>query len=217
MNEPARAFALADPAPRRLRREEVAFSQRARLLRAMAEVAAEKGYANTVVADVIARAGVSRRTFYELFRDKQDCFLAAYGETVDLLSNATVEAVTESPPDATTADVLDRILSAYLGMLASEPLLAKTYLVEVYAAGPEAIARRRAFLDRFTELILALHAELARRGELVGELDAFGAEALVAAISMLVTTRVAAGEAESLPQLQDRLRQFLLDHLLARR
>jgi AcrR family transcriptional regulator len=217
MNEPARSFALADPGPRRLRREEVASSQRARLLRAMAEVAAEKGYANTVVADVIARAGVSRRTFYELFRDKQDCFLAAYAETVDLLSSDVVAAVTESPPDATTADVLDRILSAYLGLLASEPLLAKTYLVEVYAAGPEAIAKRRAFLDRFTELILALHAELARRGEPVGELDPFDAEALVAAISMLVTTRVAAGEAEALPELRERLRQFLLDHLLVRR
>jgi len=205
------------PIPGRSSPEEVASSQRARLLRAMAEAAAEKGYANTVVADVIARAGVSRRTFYELFRDKQDCFLAAYAETVDLLSSQVIAAATESPPDATTSDVLDRILSAYLGMLAAEPLLAKTYLVEVYAAGAEAIAKRRAFLDRFTELILALHAELARRGEPVGALDPFTAEALVAAISMMVTTRVAAGEAESLSQLHDPLRQFLLDHLLVPR
>jgi AcrR family transcriptional regulator len=217
MNEPARVFALTDPGPRRLRREEVASSQRARLLRAMAEVAAEKGYANTVVADVIARAGVSRRTFYELFRDRQDCFIAAYAETVELLSANLIGAVTGSPPAATTADVLDRILSAYLGMLADEPLLAKTYLVEVYAAGPEAIAKRRAFLDRFTELIRALHAELARRGEPVGELDEFTAEALVAAISMMVTTRVAAGETESLAELHAPLRGFLLDHLLAQR
>src|SRR4051812_43743942 len=122
MNEPARVFALTDPGLRRLRREEVASSQRARLLRAMAEVAAEKGYANTVVADVIARAGVSRRTFYELFRDKQDCFLAAYAETVELLSSGVIAAATHSPPDRPTAHGPDRILSALLGRPGPQPL-----------------------------------------------------------------------------------------------
>src|SRR4051812_45155982 len=162
----------------RPRRAEVASSQRARLLRAMAEAAAEKGYANTVVADVIARAGVSRRTFYELFDDKQDCFLAAYDACVDVLSGAVRDEVAGGEGFDSTEHAVDRILSTYLGMLASEPRLAKTYLVEVYAAGPEAIAKRRGVLERFTQLILGLHAALERRGEPVRPLDEFTAEAL---------------------------------------
>ena len=64
--------------PHRLAREVVEASQRGRLLDAMARVVAEKGYGAASVADVIARAGVSRQTFYVHFRDKLDCFLAAY-------------------------------------------------------------------------------------------------------------------------------------------
>ena len=57
-----------------LSREEVVESQRGRLLRAMADAVADKGYAETSVAEVIARAGVSRETFYEQFSSKEDCF-----------------------------------------------------------------------------------------------------------------------------------------------
>src|SRR4051794_31061826 len=69
---------LPSPAPARLRRDEVAASQRGRMLRAMAEAASERGYVNTVVSDVVERAGVSRKTFYEHFTDKEECFLASY-------------------------------------------------------------------------------------------------------------------------------------------
>jgi AcrR family transcriptional regulator len=53
-------------------------NQRARMLDAMARAVATKGYARVSVADVVQLAGVSRRTFYEQFRDKEDCFLVAY-------------------------------------------------------------------------------------------------------------------------------------------
>src|SRR5947207_10643268 len=75
-----------------LSREEVAASQRLRLVRAMAEVMAEKGYARTSVADVLGRARVSRETFYELFGSKEECFMSAfeqaYGRILDALSSA---------------------------------------------------------------------------------------------------------------------------------
>ena len=65
----------------RLPREAVVQSQRERLLRAMAEVMADKGYARTSVADVLRVAHVSRETFYEQFASKEDCFMSAF-ETV---------------------------------------------------------------------------------------------------------------------------------------
>src|SRR4051794_32391335 len=71
--------------PHGLAREVVAASQRGRLIDAIAHVVAEKGYARTTVADVIERAGVSRKTFYEHFRDKETCFLAAYDTGVEVL------------------------------------------------------------------------------------------------------------------------------------
>ena len=66
-----------------LSREEVRASQRRRMLEAMANATAEKGYVHTTVADVIKRAGVSRETFYEHFSDKEDCFIAAYDAGVE--------------------------------------------------------------------------------------------------------------------------------------
>src|SRR3977135_2675206 len=72
--------------PHGLSREEVEVSQRARLLQAATEAVAELGYVKTTVADVLARAGVSRATFYQLFRDKEDCFLAAYQLNADFVA-----------------------------------------------------------------------------------------------------------------------------------
>src|SRR4051794_15717647 len=80
-------------------REVVVESQRTRMLSAMASAVAEKGYSRTAVADVINRAGVSRKTFYEHFANKEECFLAAYDEGVGLLLAAIDEAVREAAPD----------------------------------------------------------------------------------------------------------------------
>ncbi|MBD0322124.1 MAG: helix-turn-helix transcriptional regulator, partial [Aldersonia sp.] len=68
-----------------LSRDEVVRSQRDRILLAMAEAMAEKGYVATSVADVLRRAGVSRETFYQQFSSKEDCFRAAYGRAVELI------------------------------------------------------------------------------------------------------------------------------------
>ena len=126
--------------PHQLDREVVRASQRGRLLDAMAEVVAERGYAATTVADVIGAAGVSRKTFYEHFRDKEDCFLAAYDAGVDLLLGAVRDA------GETGGDLIERARARtrrYLETLAAEPAFARTFLIEVAAAGPAALAYRR--------------------------------------------------------------------------
>src|SRR5919201_6795907 len=83
----------------RLSREEVIASQRGRMLAAMAEVVAQKGYARTTVADVLSRARVSRETFYEQFSDKEDCFLAAYDFSVEAMLEAITDAVGDAPAE----------------------------------------------------------------------------------------------------------------------
>ncbi len=189
--------------------EDVAASQRGRMLRAMAEAVAEKGYANTAVADVVARAGVSRKTFYEHFANKEACFLAAYDACVDALYGAVAERAGDDG-ERPLAEQVERLMAVYLDMLAADPEVAIAYLVAVYAAGPEALGRRREVLARFAELFATLHV---RTG--AAPLPGLRYEALAGAISTIVTVRVATGEIAELPNLRDELVALVLDTLRA--
>ena len=183
-------------------REVVWQSQRGRMLEAMALAVARKGYGATAVADVISGAGVSRKTFYEHFTNKEACFLDAYDTGVELLLAAIDDAVA-SAPDWQRA-VIDGI-DAYLQGLADNPAFARTFLLEILAAGPEAIERRAAVHARFAEQIAASHR--AARTE-IPELPAVPDHrfrACVGATHELVAAHVASEGAETLPELRDRL------------
>src|SRR3954454_25305249 len=78
--------------PHGLERDVVLASQRGRMLGAMAEAVASTTYAGTTVADVVAGAVVTRKTFYEHFRDKDECFLAAFDEGVDMVLEPIADA-----------------------------------------------------------------------------------------------------------------------------
>ena len=186
-----------------LSRAEVERSQRDRLLASAAEAVAAKGYAATSVADILAGAGVSRTTFYQLFDDKLDCFMAASRVASGVVASVMAEELGEIEADetATSLEKLDRLLGAYLQTLADNPVLAQVFLIEVYAAGPHAIQQRRESLEQFVDLVIATH-----RGE-VGLLGSsaeqrFAAEVLVGAVSSMVTGAVGAGEAERLVELR---------------
>jgi AcrR family transcriptional regulator len=178
--------------PHRLAREVVLASQRGRLLDGIAQVVAEKGYGAATVADVIERAGVSRKTFYEHFRDKEACFLAAYDTGVEVLLATLREA------DRDIADPLERTrarVRAYLETLAAEPAFARTFLIEVAAAGQRALRRRREVHDEFA----------ASTREVVpgdGAPDEFSLAA-VGATQELVTRWVEDGRTAELPALED--------------
>jgi AcrR family transcriptional regulator len=192
--------------PHGLSRDDVARSQRERILDAMTAVVADKGYANTVVADVVSRSGVSRATFYELFRGKDDCFRAAYeahAHAIVALMTAGLEDLRRQD-DVASLDKLDRVLDLYLGALMTSPALARVFLVEVYAAGPALIEQRRAVLDVFVDVVAATHD--GEDGPLGTRPDQrFAAEFLVAAVSSFVTNTVAVGDIERLPALRERL------------
>jgi AcrR family transcriptional regulator len=175
-------------------------SQRGRMLEAMAEVVAEKGYAATTVADVIGRAGVSRRTFYEQFRDKEACFLAAYDAGVELLLGALRRDDDKEQDPVARARARTR---AYLETLASEPAFARTFLIEVAAAGPAALERREAVHDRFAAL---LREQLAAARAQLPDLPEPPEEVYLAAVGatdLVVSRLVARGRVAELPQLED--------------
>jgi AcrR family transcriptional regulator len=166
------------------------------MLRAVAEAVAEKGFAWVTVADIIARAGVSRETFYEHFSDKEECFIATLDEGARVLYEI-LTAVVAGEADA-PVEQLDRVLKAYLNTLAGEPAFAKAFLIDAYGAGPRAVARRIELQRRFIDLV----------AEIFGSTDPdsvgrFACEALVASISSMVTVRVGSGRLDELPGLRE--------------
>lgn len=130
-------------------RKEARANQRWRLLGAMAHLVGVDGYAATSIANVIGRAGVSRKAFYEHFSDKDDCFLAAYEELSARLVRTLIEEGTVETKEKRTRAQLQR----YLEILASDVPLARAFVVEVFAAGPRALALREEVNRRFSELV----------------------------------------------------------------
>jgi AcrR family transcriptional regulator len=178
-------------------------SQRGRMLGAMASAVARKGYAATTVADVVAGAGVSRKTFYEHFRDKEECFLAAFDTGVDLLLDAIVAAQPAGEP--TWLELTRARVRAYLEALASQPDFAHTFLIEVFAAGPHALERRAEVLRRFAQLFRDLHVEARRQFPGLPPVPEPIYIAAVGAINELVSDFAREGRTAELPELEDTL------------
>src|SRR3954468_8213830 len=135
-------------------REELRESQRGRLICAITDAVADKGYAATSVADVIALAGVSRATFYTHFADKEECFLASYDEGARAIFAAMVGA---SGEHATWRDQLDAVLGTWLETLDVDRAFTRAHMIEFWAAGDAARARWEQRRDRTVSLMMLLH------------------------------------------------------------
>jgi AcrR family transcriptional regulator len=181
-----------------LLRSAVAANQRERILSAVAQAAAELGYAEMNVEAITTRAGISRRTFYEHFQNKEDAFLAAYDAAVRAVAGHVRRAYFQE----TTAQARLRAgIGAFLQFLASDPELARMCIVGVLAAGPRAMARRNEAMRMFAEIIQDNIHELVpscRRPELT-------AETIVGGIHEAVFSRILADRIDELPGLADDL------------
>jgi AcrR family transcriptional regulator len=135
-----------------LSRAFIASNQRERLLDAIANVVAEKGYAATRVADITEYAGVSRKTFYELFDDKEDCFLAGYDAITALLMDRMAVGL-EAVADGSWEERVSALLGEFLRFLASEPAFARMCIVEVLSSGARGLARRDAAIEAFFPVV----------------------------------------------------------------
>ena len=197
-------------APRPVVRE----AQRRRMLVAMVQAVAEKGYAWVAVADVIERAGVSRKTFYEQFANKDECFLAAYDATVDDLLATIDEALEALAPDWLRAH--RAAVHAYLEALAARPQFAKAFLIEVLGAGPEALKRRAAVQERFAAQLEDVHRRARQDIPEIPEVPRHTFRAAVGAVNELVTAHVLEHGAPTLPELADAVLDVQLALLLGR-
>ena len=170
--------------------------QRGRLLDALAEVMAEEGYLDTTVHKILKRAGISRRTFYEIFTDKEDCFLAAYQEAADHVIVLVQRACRlGGAPNIR----IENSLRAMLEFAEREPQVARMCIVEVMAAGEQARKRRAKTMERLTGLVAdALEERCESRDEAL-----MRARVLTGGVHEMVYDSLARGEVEGISGLAE--------------
>jgi AcrR family transcriptional regulator len=150
----------------------------------------------------VSAAGVSRKTFYEHFSDKEDCFLAAFDAGVEIVLAAIGSA------DMTESGWVERMrvrTRVYLETLASEPAFARSFLIEVFAAGPRALERRQTVHERFKQLLRDEYEETRSDYPELPEVPDAIYVAAVGAINELVSSYVREGRTGALPDLEDTL------------
>lgn len=136
--------------------DEVLAAQRRRILRAVTAAVAERGYANVRIADLADRARVSKQSFYELFADKQECFLAAHAEGVEILLARLAEWASGDAGRDPRSQLAGGIV-AYFRMASEEPEFARCMLVELQAIGPAGLEARLAVHRRIAALLGGWH------------------------------------------------------------
>ncbi len=181
----------------------VAFSQRERLLAAMAEVVAEHGYNKVTIAQITGAASVSRRTFYEHFESKEECFIAAY----DAVDSYLVERIAERVKDEDEwADRVATALTELLRFLAARPQLARLIMFEPVAVGEAMASRHERTAERIGALLEPGRSERLGDRQLAAGIE----EALAGGVMTLIVRRIVAGEAEQLGRYAPGIVEFAL-------
>jgi AcrR family transcriptional regulator len=172
----------------------VASSKRQAILDGMLEAVGAEGYEHTSVRTVLDRTGVYRQAFYDNFADKDDCYLQAYDAGVERIEGLMTAAATEE--DAWTGR-LRAGLGALLDFLEEEPDVGRALIVEVHAAGPQALAKRTAAMQR-------VNSFLDQAREAAGESEsppAIAGEGIAAGIHAVIHSRLATGASDGFRRL----------------
>ncbi|HXR31738.1 MAG TPA: TetR/AcrR family transcriptional regulator [Solirubrobacterales bacterium] len=198
-------LARLPPGRHGLPREFVVHNQRERLIAGLAEAIAENGYSGTTIAHITRHAAVSRRTFYEHFSSKDECFVAAYDTVMEQLQER-VSAGFESSEDWPHA--VRAGIAAMLEFLAAEPHLARLCMVEALVAGPVVVERYDAAIQSFVPYFQS--GREGRPPEVLARLSPTTEEALVGGMVSLISRRIIAGKTEELEELLPDLVEFTL-------
>jgi AcrR family transcriptional regulator len=186
-----------------LPRELIEENQRTRLISGIIKAVAEHGYGKTTIAHITGAAKISRRTYYENFSNKEDCFRAGYEASFEYVKETMLGAAAAEQkwPDRVRAG-----LGALLESLAAHPDLATFFLIAP-ASVADSIAARHHLAMR--ELVTALITGPPAPPDSDEPSDT-QAEALAGGLSRLIVRKVSAGEAEELPELLPALVELVL-------
>jgi AcrR family transcriptional regulator len=175
---------------------------RSRLLEGMAVAVAQKGYADTTIADIVREASVSRRTFYEHFATKADCLVALY----EAASHNALKVLRQAiDPAHGWEQQVERAMGAYLQCMASNPVLMRTLFIEILHLGTQGLAARRRVNQEIADYMLAV-VNGSRSGSRVSPQLAM---AVVGGIHELVLEAIEDGRVEELADLTETATQLV--------
>lgn len=182
-----------------LTRQQVEDDQRLRILIGVADAMADAGYVSTPVAAILRASGVSRETFYRFYDDKLAAFLAAF----DLVSEVLLlELATTIAEQGAPLDRVERGLSRYLRSIADHRPYARLFLVESYAAGPEAIVRKQGVQQRIADELATILGARSAGGR-------FACLAVVSSVGSMIVPPLLADDEDGIMELHD----LVLDHV----
>jgi AcrR family transcriptional regulator len=183
-------------------RAQLADLQRARLLTAMFDIATERGAANVTVAHVVERSGVSRRTFYEQFTDREDCFLAAFEQALAFSSERLLPAYESQ---GAWRERIRAALSALLVFLDEEPVIGKLLIVESLSGGPATLQRRGEVIAQITSAI-----DRGREEAKTASPPPLAAEGIVGGVFSVIHSRLVEADARPLVELLNPLMSMIV-------
>jgi len=183
-----------------LDRSLLAESRRARLLAATIEVSGEHGWERATLSEIVTRAGVSKRTVYELFDSKEQCFLAAARLLGERIGDLAVNAFREC---STAREGIGASVGAVLRFCADDPRAARVHFVETAAAGPGGAALWREHVEAMSR-----HADCAL-GRVAADLPAHSGSMVVGGFYSVVQGRLLAGQARELPAFEPEIARAL--------
>jgi AcrR family transcriptional regulator len=185
-----------------LSRKDVESSQRRRIIHAIFDAVAEKGYPATTIRDVVERAEVSRRTFYEHFADKEACFLAAFDSAVAQMGTELKDILDALPKD----DWRERVRQSwrvFLRALAAHPPVTWSLYVETFAAGPALVQRTAAVNEGYAEIFRRLHQRARQQDPTLRELPPAVFSLYIGGTAERIRDCLHTRGAAALPELED--------------
>jgi len=183
-------------------REQISELQRARVIGAMFDVAAQRGAGSVTVAHVVERSGVSRRTFYEHFDDREDCLLAAFERALTLASQRV------APAYEGQKGWRERIRAGLIALLAfcdREPSVARMLVCESQASGPRVAQRRAQVLARLTRIV-----DQGRKEGKAQNLSPLAAEGTVGGVLAVIQARLVEAKPKPLVALTNELMSMIV-------
>lgn len=179
--------------------EIVAADQRGRVLDAMSELVNEHGYSGVRVTDLIARAGIAKPTFYELYESKLACFIALVDEIIEQMIAAIAAPL---DPEGTNEERIEQGISGLVDFVINEDQRARVIIVEAAAAGPEAIERTVEVYETLASFYVALREETRRTNPNVPPLTQARARSIVGAINEPLASSLRRGALDEIPALR---------------
>jgi AcrR family transcriptional regulator len=184
-------------------REEVRRNQRERLFAALVAVAVGKDYPEMSVADLASLSGVSSRSFYQLFADREACLLATMEEILGTVEAVTYHALAAAAPQRPR---VHQAIDTFIAVIAAQPAAARLCMVTALGAGERPRARMDALIGEFAATMQAALEEMPDHDGMPPELT----EAILGGIAIVLYHRLAAGEFDGIESLAPGLRRWAL-------